>query len=46
MATSLLAMEGPDMIVANPLLGTSLHAVGALAASACYTPQKWIRQWS
>ncbi len=34
------------MIAPDPLLGTSLHAVGALAASACYTPQKGIRRWS
>ncbi len=34
------------MIVASPLMGTSLHAIGALSASACYTPQKRIRQWS
>lgn len=34
------------MIMANPLLGTSLHAVGAMSAAACYTPQKKIRQWS
>jgi L-rhamnose-H+ transport protein len=34
------------MIIANPMLGTSLHAVGAISASACYTPQKGIRRWS
>jgi L-rhamnose-H+ transport protein len=34
------------MIFVNPLLGTSLHAVGAISAAACYTPQKKIKQWS
>ena len=34
------------MIAANPLLGTALHAVGALSSSACYTPQKSVRNWS
>jgi len=30
----------------QPLLGTGLHAVGALAAALCYTPQHGIRSWS
>lgn len=30
----------------NPLLGTGFHAVGALCASLCYTPQKGTRNWS
>jgi len=30
----------------NPLLGTLLHAVGALAAAVCYTPQKATRGWA
>ena len=34
------------MIPANPLLGTLLHAVGALSAAVCYTPQKATRGWS
>ncbi len=34
------------MIAANPLLGTALHGVGALAASVCYAPQKGVRRWS
>jgi len=34
------------MIAANPLLGTAFHAVGALSSSACYTPQKKVRNWS
>lgn len=34
------------MIPADPLLGTLLHAVGALGAAVCYTPQKATRAWS
>ena len=34
------------MIVANPLLGTAFHAIGALSSSACYTPQKQVKNWS
>ena len=34
------------MIVANPLLGTLLHAFGAMAAALCYTPQQKLRGWS
>lgn len=34
------------MITPNPLLGTALHAVGALSSSACYAPQKQVRRWS
>ncbi|MEI8234055.1 MAG: L-rhamnose/proton symporter RhaT [Verrucomicrobiota bacterium] len=34
------------MIAANPLLGTALHAVGAMSSSACYTPQKRVKGWS
>jgi L-rhamnose-H+ transport protein len=34
------------MIVANPLLGTLLHAVGAASAAVCYTPQKQVKGWS
>jgi L-rhamnose-H+ transport protein len=34
------------MIPANPLLGSALHAVGALFAALCYTPQKRIGRWS
>jgi L-rhamnose-H+ transport protein len=34
------------MIVANPLLGTLLHAVGATSAAVCYTPQKQVKGWS
>ncbi|MEI6351150.1 MAG: L-rhamnose/proton symporter RhaT [Verrucomicrobiota bacterium] len=34
------------MIADNPLLGTALHAVGALSSSACYTPQKRVKGWS
>jgi L-rhamnose-H+ transport protein len=34
------------MIVANPLLGTLLHAIGATSAAVCYTPQKQVKGWS
>ncbi len=34
------------MITANPLLGTFLHAIGALSSSACYAPQKKVNGWS
>jgi L-rhamnose-H+ transport protein len=34
------------MIPSNPLLGTALHAVGALSSSACYAPQRKVRNWS
>jgi L-rhamnose-H+ transport protein len=31
---------------ANPLLGIGFHAIGALFASVCYTPQKKVSGWS
>jgi len=31
---------------ANPFLGVSLHSIGALSASSCYTPQKKTKQWA
>ena len=34
------------MIPANPLLGIAFHAVGAMFAALCYTPQKRVRGWS
>ncbi|MDX2227535.1 MAG: L-rhamnose/proton symporter RhaT [Verrucomicrobiae bacterium] len=34
------------MIPANPLLGIAFHAVGAISAALCYTPQKATRFWS
>lgn len=34
------------MIAPNPILGTGLHAIGGVAASSCYTPEKKIKQWS
>lgn len=34
------------MVLANPLLGTLLHAFGAMAAALCYTPQQKLRGWS
>lgn len=39
-------MNPPEIISANPLLGVSLHAAGALCAAFCYTPQKKVRGWS
>lgn len=34
------------MVAASPILGTLLHAVGAIFASVCYTPQKKVIGWS
>jgi L-rhamnose-H+ transport protein len=34
------------MITPNPLLGVAFHAVGALFAAVCYTPQKRVNGWS
>ena len=31
------------MIPVNPLLGTLFHAIGAMSAAVCYTPQKATR---
>ena len=33
-------------IAPNPMLGVSLHSVGAFLSANCYTPQKYIRRWS
>jgi L-rhamnose-H+ transport protein len=33
-------------ITPNPLLGIGLHAIGAIFAATCYTPQKKVRGWS
>ncbi len=30
----------------NPMLGVSIHSVGAAFAANCYTPQKFIKRWS
>ncbi len=35
-----------NTVTANPLLGIALHAIGALFAATCYTPQKKVRGWS
>jgi len=35
-----------NTVTPNPLLGVLLHAVGALFASTCYTPQKKVTRWS
>jgi L-rhamnose-H+ transport protein len=29
-----------------PLIGTALHAIGAMSAASCYTPQKSVKNWS
>lgn len=34
------------MIPSNPLLGVLFHALGAISAALCYTPQKGTRGWS
>lgn len=39
-------MGFPETISANPILGVSLHAVGALCSAFCFTPQKKVRGWS
>ena len=33
-------------VTANPFLGIALHAVGAIFAATCYTPQKQVKRWS
>lgn len=35
----------PD-VAANPLLGVTLHGVGATFAATCYTPQARVKGWS
>jgi L-rhamnose-H+ transport protein len=35
-----------DGVVSNPFLGVALHAVGAIFAATCYTPQKQVKRWS
>lgn len=32
--------------MANPLLGTLIHAVGGVAASTCYVPYQKVKKWS
>jgi L-rhamnose-H+ transport protein len=34
------------MIQSNPIIGAGLHAIGAMSASSCYTPQTKIKNWS
>lgn len=34
------------MIHSNPIIGAGLHAVGAMSASSCYTPQTKVKNWS
>jgi len=33
-------------VIVNPMLGTGLHAVGAMSAALCYTPQQKLKGWS
>lgn len=35
-----------ETVASNPLLGVAMHAVGAVFAATCYTPQKRVRRWS
>jgi len=35
-----------NTVASNPLLGIAMHAIGALFAATCYTPQKRVRRWS
>jgi L-rhamnose-H+ transport protein len=35
-----------NSITPNPMLGVGLHAIGALFAATCYTPQKKVKGWS
>ena len=35
-----------NSVTANPFLGIGLHAIGAIFAATCYTPQKRVRGWS
>ncbi len=33
-------------VMPNPIMGVSMHSVGALFAANCYAPQKFINRWS
>lgn len=33
-------------MIANPILGTGLHAIGGISAASCYLPSTKTRQWS
>ena len=35
-----------ETVASNPILGVAMHAIGALFAATCYTPQKRVRRWS
>ena len=35
-----------NTVTPNPILGVGFHAIGALFAATCYTPQKKIKGWS
>ena len=32
--------------IPNPILGTSIHALGGISASSCYVPFQKVKQWS
>lgn len=34
------------MIAPNPIIGTGLHAIGGISASACYLPNTQTKKWS
>jgi L-rhamnose-H+ transport protein len=35
-----------NIITPNPLLGVGFHSVGAALSANCYSPQKYVKQWS
>lgn len=35
-----------NAVLGNPYLGVGLHAIGAIFAAICYTPQKKVNRWS
>lgn len=35
-----------NVITPNPLLGVGFHSVGAALSANCYSPQKYVKQWS
>jgi L-rhamnose-H+ transport protein len=39
-------VEHVTIISSDPLLGVTLHGIGAFLAATCYTPQNKVRRWS
>ncbi|MBX7255373.1 MAG: rhamnose:proton symporter [Candidatus Hydrogenedentes bacterium] len=35
-----------ETVAANPFLGVAMHAIGAMFAATCYTPEKRVKGWS